>query len=506
MSLGESGAAGDLPMSFNSLQYFVFLPAVLLVYFRLPLRGQNLLMIVAGSVFYGLFDWRFLGLLYASIAIDFVVGSRLGRAEAPRVRRLLLGISVTGQIGILGFFKYFDFFSTNVSRVLSKLGLRADPFTLRILLPVGISFYTFQTLAYIFAVFRKELEPERNLITFAAFVAWFPQLVAGPIERATSLLPQIRRRRVRPDGRTVESGVLLILRGLFKKVVVADGVAVYVSTVYASPVSYRWSSLVLATIGFAVQVYGDFSGYSDIARGSSRLLGVELRRNFEQPFLSRDIRELWTRWHTSLNWWFVEFVGRPLGGASRGPYRAALNVMIIFTLIGLWHGAAWHFVLWGMFNGLLVMIWRWWFPVPRHRHPMKIRLREVPSIAFTFGLFCLGVVFFRASSFHDARVVLEQIATFKGGMAGPSSGSLVPIMLAVVLLIDVAERRRRIAAIESLRLRATLGEAPTRAEAMEESPIASMSPLLAGIVLAVAVAGIVVFSGGAPTPFIYFQF
>ena len=493
-------------MTFNSLQYFAFFVVVLLLYFRLPRRGQNALMFAAGSLFYGLFDWRFLGLLYASIAIDYTVGRALGAATVPNRRKALLAVSLTGQLGILGFFKYFTFFEDSVTSVLDKVGLHADPFTLHILLPVGISFYTFQTLAYIFAVYRGELKPERDLITFAAFVAWFPQLVAGPIERATSLLPQIQRRREAPSAATVESGVLLILRGLFKKVVIADGVASYVSTVYSSPGTYKWSALVVATIGFAIQVYGDFSGYSDIARGSSRLLGVELRRNFEQPFLSRDIRELWTRWHTSLNWWFVEFVGRPLGGARRGRARAAFNVLVIFFLIGLWHGAAWHFVFWGVLNGALVVIWRTWFPVPRTRHPMKLRLREAPAIAFTFGLFCLGVVFFRANDFHDAKTVLTHIARFKGGASGPHDAALVLLMLAVVVAIDLWERQRRIDAIETLRVRATLGETPSRDEAIAESPVIGLSALTTGLAIGALVLGLVIFSGGTPVPFIYFHF
>ncbi len=493
-------------MTFNSLQYFAFLGVVLAIYYRLTRRGQNLLMIVAGSVFYGAFDWRFLGLLYLSIAIDYVVGRRLGSTDRDKRRRALLAVSLIGQLGILGFFKYFDFFSESASSFLDKLGLAPDEVTLHVLLPVGISFYTFQTLAYVFAVYRRELEPERDLITFAAFVAWFPQLVAGPIEKATSLLPQIQRRRDKPSAPTVESGAALILRGLFKKIVVADALASYVNGVYTHPGAFGWRALLLASVGFAVQVYGDFSGYTDIARGSSRLLGVELRRNFEQPYLSRDIRELWTRWHTSLNWWFVEFVGRPLGGATKGRNRALLNVLIIFALIGLWHGAAWHYVLWGLFNGTLVVIWRRFFPVPAGRHPMKVRWREAPSIACTFALFCLGVALFRARTLADAQLVVTHIVTLHAGAAGPDGAVLVPIMLGLVVVFDVVERRQRVNAIETFRLRASLGSVPTPEEAIAESPIPLDAPMLAGAVVGAMLVGIVVFSGGAPTQFIYFQF
>ena len=493
-------------MTFNSLQYFAFFAVVLLVYFRLPKRGQNALMFAAGSVFYGLFDWRFLGLLYLSIAIDYSVGRGLGVAESRRARKGLLATSLVGQLGILGFFKYFDFFTSSASRLLHRVGLGADFFTLHVILPVGISFYTFQTLAYVFAVYRRQLQPERDLVTFAAFVAWFPQLVAGPIEDARTLLPQIQRRRTPPPAETIESGVLLILRGLFKKIVVADAVAGFVTTVYNQPGSYGWPALVLATVGFAIQVYGDFSGYTDIARGSSRLLGVELRRNFEQPFLSRDIREFWTRWHTSLSWWFIEHVGRPLGGASRGATRALVNVLIIFTLIGLWHGAAWHFVFWGFLNGVLVAMWRQWFPVPPGRHPMKLQLREVPAIAFTFGLFCLGVAFFRANNFSQALTVLGHIAFLRGGLGAPSGAPLVPILLVVVLVVDLTERWDRIATIESNRVRATLGGVPNHVEAVGESLIARRSVLTGGLAIGAMIAAIIVFSGGAPVPFIYFHF
>jgi alginate O-acetyltransferase complex protein AlgI len=232
---------------------------------------------------------------------------------------------------------------------------------------------------------------------------------------------------------------------------------------------------------------------------------VELRRNFEQPFLSRDIRELWQRWHTSLGSWFVEFVGTPLGGARRGAIRAAFNVLVIFTLIGLWHGAAWHFVFWGFINGVLVVLWRR-VPVPKSRHQMKLRLAEIPGIAFTFALFCAGVVFFRSQSFHDGLVILKHIATLRGGVGGPATGVLVPIMLAAVLALDLMERRRRIATIETLRVRANVGGVATTAEAALESPVWELNAVSAGLLIGVLLLLLLAFSGGAPTPFIYFQF
>jgi D-alanyl-lipoteichoic acid acyltransferase DltB (MBOAT superfamily) len=493
-------------MTFNSLQFAAFFVVVLALYHRLGRDGQNRLIVVAGSVFYAAFDWRFLGLLYLSIAVDFIVGRALEGTEDQGRRKRLLATSLVAQLGILAVFKYFDFFSTSAGDFLDKLGLSVDPPLLEVLLPVGISFYTFQTLAYVFAVYRRQLDAERDLMTFAAFVAWFPQMVAGPIERATSLLPQIRVRRQWPERAVVESACVLILRGLFKKVVIADGVAAYVNTVYDSPDGYAWTAHVLATVGFAVQVYGDFSGYSDIARGTSRLLGVELRWNFEQPFLSRNMQEFWQRWHTSLGWWFTEFVGRALGGTGGSRWRAAFNVLVIFALIGLWHGPAWTFVAWGLYNGVLVVLWRN-LPTPPRQHPMKLRFADIPRIVRTFALFCLGVIFFRAASFADAGTILSGIASRDGGVRpNPPGGELVLVMLVLVLALDISERRRRIAAIEATRTPARLGVTATPGEAALESPLAGLSAPAAGALVGAMTAAIIVFSGGAPTPFIYFQF
>jgi D-alanyl-lipoteichoic acid acyltransferase DltB (MBOAT superfamily) len=493
-------------MTFNSLQFVVFFVVVLALYFRFDVRGQNRLMVVAGAVFYGWFDWRYLGLLYLSAGVDFVVGRAIEGSDVDRRRKQLLATSLVVQLGILGFFKYFDFFTDSAASALDKLGLHLDPVTLSIVLPVGISFYTFQSLNYVFAVYRRQIDAERDLVTFTAFVSWFPQLVAGPIERAPSLLPQVRRRRDRPEADVIESGVTLIFRGLFKKIVIADSVAGFVNTVYSQPNAYSGATLAIAAVGFAVQVYGDFAGYSDIARGTSRLLGVELRRNFEQPFLSRDMREFWQRWHTSLGSWFVENVAQPMGGASRGRARAVFNVLFMFALIGLWHGPAWTFVFWGFLNGVFVAMWRF-LPAPRRRHPMKVRLRETPQIALTFGLFVFGAVFFRSASFHAALRSLKGIITFRAGLGAPAGALLVPIMLVLVLGLDLLERRQRINAIETLRIRATLGGVATSArEAAMEAITVRINPAVSGVLIGAMATLMVVFSGGAPTPFIYFQF
>ena len=492
-------------MTFNSLQFVALFAVVLLLYYRFGVAGQNRLMIIAGSIFYAAFDWRFLGLLYLSAIVDFLVGRQLEKTEPERSRKILLAISLCTQLGILGVFKYFDFFATSVTNVLGWIGIAKDPVLLHVVLPVGISFYTFQTLAYVFTVYRKQMPAVQDIVTFTAFVAWFPQLVAGPIERPTSLIPQIQRRRTPPNRELTESALVLIVQGLFKKIVIADGVAGFVNTVYTAPKQYGWITLLIATVGFSIQVYGDFAGYSDIARGVSRLLGVELRRNFEEPFLSRDMREFWLRWHTSLGWWFTEFVGRALGGAGRGRARAVFNVLVIFTLIGLWHGAAWTFVAWGTLNGIFVAIWRFIDP-PARRHPMKVQVSDIPAIVFTFGLFCFGAVFFRSATFGDAMTVLDRIIAMAKGIPSPPGAAYIPVAALFALLIDLTARKRRIQAIEATRTRAQLGTIAPPEVGIRESLIYPTSTLSSGVLVGLLLVAILVFSGGVPTPFIYFQF
>lgn len=493
-------------MTFNSVQFAIFFAVILVIYYRLGLRGQNALIVVGGIIFYGAFDWRFPLILAASTLVDYTVARGLDRTAVPRLRKLLLATSLIAQLGLLGFFKYFDFFSSNVASLLHHFGLKGDFVTLNIILPIGISFYTFQTLGYVITVYRGDFKAEKNLLTFATFVSWFPVLLAGPIGRAPVLLPQMRRRREVPPRAVVESALMLIVFGLVKKVVIADAVANYVSSVYSNPDFYGWQSLVLATVAFALEVYCDFSGYSDIARGISRLLGVEVARNFEQPFLSRDIREFWTRWHTSMSSWFVDFVGGPLGGARVGRWRGALNVLIIMAVIGLWHGPAWHFVLWGVFNGVLLVIWRLFIPLSKRRHPMRLRWRDTPGIVFTFILFCIGAVFFRETSTHDTLVIFKHVLELKPGLWGGSTAALVPILVVLTLILDLIERRARIRTIETLRVRARLGAEASPQEAAHETLIVGMPVFPAGLFLGALTVAFVVFSGGAPIPFIYFHF
>jgi D-alanyl-lipoteichoic acid acyltransferase DltB (MBOAT superfamily) len=363
-------------------------------------------------------------------------------------------------------------------------------------------------LGYVITVYRSDMKAERNLLTFATFVSWFPVLLAGPIGRANVILPQLRRRRELPSRPVVESALMLIFTGLVKKVIVADALSSYVGTVYNQPFVYGWTSLVIASIAFSLEVYCDFSGYSDMARGLSRLLGVEVSRNFEQPFLSRDIREFWTRWHTSMASWFVDYVGGPLGGARQGKVRTMINVLIIFALIGLWHGPGWTYIVWGLFNGALIVLWRvFGRPASQRRyHPMKVRWRDTPSIIVTFVLFTIGAVFFRAPSIHNALIIFKHVAKFEGGQWAGSTAALVPILLVLVVLLDLLDRRIRVRTIEALRVRARLGAEATPAEAAYESVLRGIPTVPAGVLLGVLTVGLVLFSGGAPIPFIYFHF
>jgi D-alanyl-lipoteichoic acid acyltransferase DltB (MBOAT superfamily) len=471
-------------VSFNSLQYAAFLPCVFLLYWALSHRRQNLLLLGASYLFYGTWDWRFLGLLLFSSVVDFFIGRQLGQAVAERQRRGLLVTSLVVNLGVLGFFKYFNFFVDSATELLGTVGLAPATPVVEVLLPVGISFYTFQSLSYTIDVYRRRLEPTESLLDFCTFVAFFPQLVAGPIERATHLLPEIQRQRQRPSWYQVRSGCVLILLGLFKKVVIADALAPVVNEAFGQGEAGtgHWLALLLGAYAFALQIYGDFSGYSDIARGSSRLFGIELMRNFEQPYLSRSITEFWRRWHISLSTWLRDYLYVPLGGNRRGPRRTSINLGLTMLLGGLWHGAAWTFVVWGALHGLYLMVERW---TGRERPDVDrpVRAGDLASILWTFHLVCLAWVFFRAGSIGGAFSYLWRIVTLGGGSIVLGSVVLVGLAGLAAIAVDLAQR--------------TSGH---------HDAVLRWPELRRGLVYGVAVAGIVLFSGGSPVPFIYFQF
>ena len=345
-------------MLFTSLEFLLFLPLVFSLYWllnrRVNLRWQNLFLLLVSYVFYGWWDARYLVLIAFSTLVDYAVGQRIeaNQTNLKRAKGWLL-LSLITNLGLLGYFKYANFFIDSWVQAWATFGVEMNVSTLQIILPVGISFYTFQTLSYSIDIYRGKLKPTRDLIAFATFVAFFPQLVAGPIERARDLLPQITQQR-RFNADFAASGLRLILWGLIKKIVIADSAGRYVDVAYSleglSPLA------VVATAAlFAIQVYGDFSGYSDIAIGTARLFGIQLSTNFRLPFFARDMRQLWQRWHISLNSWFTEYVYIPLGGSRKGKWRTQINIMTVFVISGLWHGASWNYVLWGAINGLLLV-------------------------------------------------------------------------------------------------------------------------------------------------------
>ena len=396
-------------MVFNSVAFAVFLPLVFLGYwllFHRELSFQNAFVLVASYVFYGWWDWRFLLLIALSTFVDYFVGRRLANEQSQTLRRWLLGCSLTFNLGMLGYFKYSNFFIESLAQAFSSLGMQANLSSLNVILPVGISFYTFQTLSYTIDVYRKKIAPSHDLVAFAAYVSFFPQLVAGPIERATNLLPQFGYPRVF-NTEQAKDGCRQILWGLFKKIVVADNCAVVVNRVFENYETEPASALLLGAVCFAFQIYGDFSGYSDIAIGCAKLFGFDLMQNFAYPYFSRDIAEFWRRWHISLSTWFREYVYVPLGGSRGSAVRQFRNVMIVFVVSGLWHGANWTFVFWGFLNGIFFLPLLFMGTNRRHLDVIaKDRwyptLRETMEVALTFTLTCVAWVFFRSESIGDA--------------------------------------------------------------------------------------------------------
>jgi len=389
-------------MLFNSQVFLLFLAIVVPAYFlaRRNLRLQNSLLLLASYVFYGWWDWRFLGLLAFTTVLDFTVARQLGSTTDLRHRRWLLGISIVSNMAILGFFKYFNFFASSTVAMLAKVGIAADPLTLQVILPVGISFYTFQSMSYTIDVYRRHLEPSRNLFDFALFLSFFPQLVAGPIERATHLLPQIQRARVF-DLAAINAGLWLILWGYFKKVVIADRMAIVANGIFDNYMQHSGLNLVIGALAFTVQIYCDFSAYSDIARGIAKCLGFDLMLNFRLPYFAINPSDFWQRWHISLSTWLRDYLYIPLGGNRRGPVRTQVNLMITMLLGGLWHGAAWNFVIWGGYHGLLLAAYRVFDrpvdPSRRHGHVWR-RGMFLGKMALMFLFTVIGWIIFRARS------------------------------------------------------------------------------------------------------------
>jgi len=395
-------------MLFNSWTFLVFFSVVIVLYYLLSHRWQNRMLLVASYFFYGWWDWRFLSLIFISTVTDYICGIQIYEHQRPEVKKRFLIISVVVNLSLLGFFKYWGFFVQNFVTLLSTAGINANIATLHIILPVGISFYTFQTMTYSIDIYRGEIEPTHNFFDFALFVSFFPQLVAGPIERAKNLLPQIQNDR-NFDKDQMLRGLQLIFWGLFKKVFVADNLAIIVDQVYSNPAA-TGAEYIIATWAFAFQIYGDFSGYSDIARGTAKCLGIELMVNFRQPYFAVNPSELWRHWHISLSTWLRDYLYIPLGGNRKGTIKTYRNLLLTMLLGGLWHGAAWNFVIWGAFHGFLLTAHRFFTTFKRSTSPFGSHLLlHMIKAFFMFHLTCLGWIFFRAQTFDHIKLIFHQI-------------------------------------------------------------------------------------------------
>jgi D-alanyl-lipoteichoic acid acyltransferase DltB (MBOAT superfamily) len=426
-------------MLFNSFTFFVFLPIVFALYWfvlRIKLKAQNALILVASYVFYAWWDWRFLSLILFSTLLDFYLGKALGKSNSKKRSKSLLWTSLLVNLGFLGVFKYFNFFIDSWVEAWGGLGVDLEVSTLSIILPVGISFYTFQTLSYTIDVYRKELQPTHSLLNFAAYVAFFPQLVAGPIERATRLLPQFSQARTF-SYKVAKSGVYLIIWGLFKKVVIADNCAFFVNQIFNNPDNFSSAELGLGAVLFAFQIYGDFSGYSDIAIGTARLFGFQLMTNFAFPYFSRDIAEFWRRWHISLSTWFRDYLYIPLGGSRVRRSLQVRNVLIIFLVSGFWHGANWTFIIWGALHALFFLPLLIFKLNRKYLENDALQFQQILKIGFTFTIVCLAWIFFRANSLTEAFQYVYNIAEFKSASLMYFIKSSKFILMSAMILFSV---------------------------------------------------------------------
>lgn len=481
-------------MVFHSWVFLVLLGTTLLLYHTVLRRSpmaRQVMMLGASYLFYGWWDWRFLGLMIISSGIDYVAGCGIGRVYErngdPATARRYLWMSVTSNLLILGFFKYFDFFADSLKVLLESLGHTPHWITLEVVLPVGISFYTFQSISYTVDVYRRTAAPCYNLITFSLFVSFFPQLVAGPIERSNKVIPQLQK-PTPVTSAMVQSGLALILLGYFKKLALADPIAPWVMGTLADPAACSGPRLALTVYLFLIQLYADFSGYSDIARGTARLFGVELMRNFEQPLLSTSTTEWWRRWHISLMTWFKDYLYIPLGGSRVSPFRAYANIMIVMLVSGLWHGAGWNWVLWGGLNGIVLCVERAFMLRRQTRgeaEPVLSLPLRVLWRAVTITIFCTGAVFFLNSTTEHITEYFQGLFT-RWGPLGTVEWQMLG-WLAVTGMI-------------------TFGmDALQRRTGYHEFAVV-LPPFYGGLVLGAMVVAILYWSDNPGVPYFYFQF
>lgn len=483
-------------MLFNSIEFLIFFPVVVAVFFALPQRFRQVFLLAASYYFYMCWKAEYAILILVSTLIDYVAALRMGKTTEKSARTKYLILSLAANLGILFAFKYANFFNESIQAVLQQFNIFYGFPGFDWLLPVGISFYTFQSMSYTIDVYRGEKEPERRFTTFALYVAFFPQLVAGPIERSVRLLPQLDR-TVRFDYDRLISGLRLMLWGFFKKVVIADRLAIYVNQVYNSPGEYQGFTLLLATYFFAFQIYCDFSGYSDIAIGTARIMGYDLMLNFRQPYFSQSISEFWKRWHISLSSWFKDYLYIPLGGNRVSKPRWYFNLLAVFLVSGLWHGANWTFALWGFLHGFY-LVFSIWTQKAREAMAGLLKIDRFPllqrglKIFLTFHLVCFAWVFFRANSVAEAFLILRNLLRLDFSPAGLAAinvalgwGELL-IALGSILLLEVYHLLERTGRLKIL----VLGQPRTFRWAIYYALIL----------------GIVFFGVFNHTEFIYFQF
>jgi len=443
-------------MLFNSISFAIFLPIVFLLYWfatKGNLRMQNILLLLSSYYFYACWDWRFLFLLIFSTLLDYLTGIKIHEATNKKNKLLWLWLSISVNLGFLGVFKYYNFFASSFVEGLSLLGLKVNMGTIQVILPVGISFYTFHGLSYVIDIYNNRIKPEKNFIDYSVFVSFFPLLVAGPIERATHLLPQILKKREFDYNKAVD-GLRQILWGLFKKIVIADNCAEFANAIFNNSAAYSGSTLVLGAVFFAFQIYCDFSGYSDIALGTARLFGIDLLRNFAFPYFARDIAEFWRRWHISLSSWFRDYLYIPLGGSKGGIWMKIRNTFIIFLVSGFWHGANWTFIVWGLLNALYIMP-SIFFNTNRNNLDIVAKgkyfpsVKEFLSILLTFSLTVFAWIFFRADNVTHALNYISEIFSSSlfayPHIPGDGKKLAIVILICIFILIEWLGREQKYA-------------------------------------------------------------
>jgi len=478
-------------MLFNSVEFLVFFPIVVAIYFVLTKRYRWAFLLLASYYFYASWKVEYLGLILASTAVDYYASLKMSEFDKRDDRKKYLYLSLAVNLGILFFFKYLTLFSNTTELFFDFIGVSANLPTVNLLLPVGISFYTFQTMSYSIDVFRGDREPERHLGQFALFVSFFPQLVAGPIERSANLLPQFESLKRRPafDYDRITDGLRLMAWGMFKKIVIADRLAIYVNDVYNNRFAYKGLPILIATFFFAFQIYCDFSGYSDIAIGAAKVLGIDLSKNFDKPYFSKSIAEFWSRWHITLSNWFRDYLYIPLGGNRVSTARWYFNIMVVFFVSGLWHGANWTFAVWGIIHGGAYLAMSF---IDRRlnlqfQQPLLEYLYTIGRVAITFSIVCLAWIFFRAPTILDAYILLRRIGF--GGSAIVDAMNIYEFKLSLIL----------IAFLVSVEL---LTEFIPVDAALKKMPTPIRLTLYAVGVSAIILLG----TFAQPTEFIYFQF